>query len=88
MRKNFGAKPYLYPQPVMIIGTYNIAETLEADTFEITPAEIYTLDDLDWRNENSRVNREHDDPCLRTIELISAAADKWDSYGVMFIGYP
>ncbi len=21
MRKNFGAKPYLYPQPVMIIGT-------------------------------------------------------------------
>lgn len=23
MRKNFGAKPYLYPQPVMIIGTYD-----------------------------------------------------------------
>lgn len=23
MRKNFGAKPFLYPQPVMIIGTYN-----------------------------------------------------------------
>lgn len=23
MRKNFGAKPYLFPQPVMIIGTYN-----------------------------------------------------------------
>lgn len=23
MRKNFGAKPYLYPQPVLIIGTYN-----------------------------------------------------------------
>lgn len=23
MRKNFGAKPYLFPQPVMIIGTYD-----------------------------------------------------------------
>ena len=23
MRKNFGAKPYVYPQPVFIIGTYN-----------------------------------------------------------------
>lgn len=23
MRKDFGAKPYLYPQPVMIIGTYD-----------------------------------------------------------------
>ena len=22
MRKNFGAKPYLYPQPVFIIATY------------------------------------------------------------------
>ncbi|MBO8453494.1 MAG: flavin reductase, partial [Bacteroidetes bacterium] len=23
MRKNFGSKPYLYPQPVLIIGTYD-----------------------------------------------------------------
>lgn len=23
MRKNLGAKPYLFPQPVMIIGTYD-----------------------------------------------------------------
>ena len=23
MRKNFGAKPYCYPQPVFIIGTYD-----------------------------------------------------------------
>lgn len=22
MRKNFGAKPYMYPMPVLIIGTY------------------------------------------------------------------
>lgn len=23
MRKDFGEKPYLFPQPVLIIGTYN-----------------------------------------------------------------
>ena len=23
MRKNFGAKPYLYPQPVLIVGSYD-----------------------------------------------------------------
>lgn len=26
MRKNFGAKPFLFPQPVMIIGSYNEKE--------------------------------------------------------------
>lgn len=30
MRKNFGAKPLLYPQPVMIIGTYNQDGTANA----------------------------------------------------------
>lgn len=30
MRKNFGAKPYLYPQPVMIIGTYDENGTANA----------------------------------------------------------
>ena len=30
MRKNFGAKPILYPQPVFIIGTYNADDTPNA----------------------------------------------------------
>ncbi len=30
MRKNFGAKPFLYPQPVMIIGTYDENEKANA----------------------------------------------------------
>jgi len=30
MRKNFGAKPYLYPMPVLIIATYNADGTLNA----------------------------------------------------------
>lgn len=30
MRKNFGAKPFMYPQPVLIIGTYNEDQTANA----------------------------------------------------------
>ena len=30
MRKNFGAKPFLYPQPVLILGTYNEDGTANA----------------------------------------------------------
>ena len=30
MRKNFGSKPWLYPQPVLIIGTYNEDGTADA----------------------------------------------------------
>lgn len=30
MRKNFGAKPFMYPQPVLVIGTYNEDNTANA----------------------------------------------------------
>ena len=30
MRKNFGSKPWLYPQPVLIIATYNEDGTADA----------------------------------------------------------
>ncbi len=30
MRKNFGAKPYIYPQPVLMIGTYGADDTPNA----------------------------------------------------------
>ena len=30
MRKNFGSKPWLYPQPVLIISTYNEDGTADA----------------------------------------------------------
>lgn len=65
-----------------------IADALGADTFEIIPAEPYNSEDLDWTNENSRVNREHNDPALRAMELQSATVDNWDSYDTVLIGYP
>lgn len=65
-----------------------IADALGADTFEITPAEPYTSDDLNWSDENSRVSREHEDPSLQTVELTETTPENWDSYDTVFIGYP
>ena len=65
-----------------------IAETAGGDLFEITPAQPYTSDDLNWRNEDSRVCREHDNPALQTVELTVTTPDNWADYDTVFIGYP
>ena len=65
-----------------------IANATNADTFAITPAEPYTSDDLNWRNDSSRVSREHDDASLRVMELTETTVDGWENYDTVFIGYP
>lgn len=65
-----------------------IAYNLGADIFEITPADPYTDDDLDWTDDNSRVSREHDDESLRDVELTTTEVTNWDSYDTVLIGYP
>lgn len=65
-----------------------IAETLGADTFEITPAEPYTSEDLNWTDDSSRVSQEYSDPSIRTVELTADTVENWDSYDTVFIGYP
>ncbi len=65
-----------------------IAEELNADTFEIIPVDEYTEDDLNWRDENSRVSREHADESLQDIELVSVEVEDWESYDTVFIGAP
>lgn len=64
------------------------AEAAGADMFEIVPVEPYTSDDLNWRNNDSRVSREHDDESLRDVELVSTEVENWDSYDTVLIGYP
>ena len=68
--------------------TNDIAQATGGDLFAITPAEPYTDDDLNWRDEDSRVNAEHDDPSLQSVELTDAVPDDWDSYDTVFLGYP
>ena len=65
-----------------------IAEATGGDLFEITPAEPYTSDDLNWTDENSRVSREYADESLRDVELTTTQVENWDSYDTVFIGYP
>lgn len=66
----------------------DIAEAAGADLFEIVPTEVYTSDDLDWTNSDSRVSREHDDESLRDVPLTTTEVANWDSYDTVFIGYP
>lgn len=65
-----------------------IASDLGADTFAITPAEPYTSEDLNWNQEGSRVNIEHENESARDIELTQVTPDGWDGYDTVFIGYP
>ena len=65
-----------------------IAKATNGDVFEIAPKNAYTDDDLNWRDESSRVNYEHENESARDIELVSATVSNWDSYDTVFIGYP
>ena len=65
-----------------------IADSTGGDLFEIQPVEPYTDDDLNWTDDNSRVNQEHEDESLRDVELVADTVDNWEQYDTVFIGYP
>ena len=65
-----------------------IATNLNADIFEIVPENIYTSEDLNWSNSNSRVSKEHNDESLRDVKLKSTKVDNWENYDTILIGYP
>lgn len=65
-----------------------IAKNKNADTFEIVPKDKYTDEDLDYANDSSRVNIEHDNEEKRNVELEVITPDNWDNYDTVFIGYP
>ena len=65
-----------------------IAQTANADTFEITLVEPYTSADLDWTDNNSRVSVEHNDESKRNVELTNTTPDNWEQYDTVFVGYP
>lgn len=65
-----------------------IADALDADLFEVTPAEPYTDEDLNWRDDGSRVVQEHEDPSLQDVELTTTEVPDWSDYDTVFLGYP
>ncbi|MBR0465587.1 flavodoxin [Candidatus Saccharibacteria bacterium] len=65
-----------------------IAESLNADVFEIEPTQLYTESDLSWTDSDSRVSREHNDENLQNVELKNTVVPNWDEYDTVFVGYP
>lgn len=72
--------------------TKRVAELVANETgaaiFELVPKKPYTEDDLNWRDENSRVQKEHNDTSLQNIELNSTSVPDWESYDTVLFGYP
>lgn len=65
-----------------------IAADTNADEYEITPSEPYSEEDLNWTQEDSRVNREHEDESLQDIAFDSYDIPDFDTYDTVFVGYP
>ncbi len=63
-----------------------IAETANADIFEIVPEVTYTSDDLNYNNDDCRANREMNDKNARPA--IAEGIDNLDDYDTIFLGYP
>ena len=63
-----------------------IARIAGGDFFEIVPKEIYTSDDLNWMNKQSRSTLEMNDLASRP-EIANAVTDM-DSYDVIIVGFP
>lgn len=65
-----------------------IANATNADIFELTPADPYTSDDLNYNDRNSRVYKEHADASMRDIKLTADTVENFAQYDTVYIGYP
>lgn len=64
-----------------------LAEVIQADCYEIVPAEPYTNADLDWRDENSRSSIEMKDKSSRPA-IGSDPIEDIDQYDTIFVAGP
>ncbi len=65
-----------------------VAKNLDADVFEIVPADKYTAEDLSYNDNNSRASKEHEDESLQDIKLVEDKVKNWEEYDTILIGYP
>lgn len=63
-----------------------IAGAVEADLYEILPAQPYTDADLDWTDKKSRSTAEMNDPACRPE--IAGTVENMEQYDTVFIGFP
>jgi len=65
-----------------------LADGIGADIFEIKPKEIYTNDDLDWKNKKSRSSVEMSDKSYRPQIAESCRVENMEQYNTIFVGFP
>lgn len=63
-----------------------LAEVVGADLFEIEPAQLYSAEDLDWRNEQSRSSVEMKDSASRPE--VAKNVENMSDYNVVYLGFP
>ena len=63
-----------------------LAEATDADLFEIVPEQIYTADDLNWKDEQSRSTIEMKDSTARPA--IASKVENMAQYNTIYVGYP
>ena len=63
-----------------------LAEAADADLFEIVPEQIYTVEDLDWNNEQSRSTIEMKDSTARPA--VASKVENMGQYTTIYVGFP
>ncbi len=63
-----------------------VADSLDAELYEILPVEPYTDEDLNYNDDNSRSTREMNDPASRPA--ISGWVENMEQYDIVFVAYP
>ena len=63
-----------------------LADSIDADIFEITPAIPYTKADLDWKDDNSRSSIEMQTDSARPE--ISHTRENMTEYSTIYLGFP
>lgn len=64
----------------------NLANSIEGDLFEIEPVDIYTAEDLDWTNKESRSSREMANRSYRPE--LKNKVNNFNDYEKIVIGFP
>ena len=67
-------------------GAKTLAEACDADLFEIVPEQVYTAEDLDWRNEQSRSTIEMKDSTARPA--VASKVENMAQYNTIYVGFP
>ena len=63
-----------------------LAEAADADLFEIVPEQIYTVEDLNWKDEQSRSTIEMKDSTARPA--VATKVENMAQYNTIYVGFP